>query len=102
MSNPLFARCFTLIILKEPSIPDAIKVLKKVSEIFEDTYHVSILEEAIVNGWILCWLYDKPRILKDTCINLLKHAANGWAKSWILILLAAYKKVERWKNKNFI
>ncbi|MGI5898161.1 MAG: ATP-dependent Clp protease ATP-binding subunit [Candidatus Dojkabacteria bacterium] len=74
-SDTALARRFVPIFLNEPSIPDSIKILKKIKPVLEKHHKVRISEESVKLAVTLSERYVTNRYLPDKAIDLLDEAA---------------------------
>ncbi len=70
-------RRFQSIMVNEPSVEDAIKILHGIRESFEQFHHLSITDEAIEAAVTLGKRYITERYLPDKAIDVIDEAAAG-------------------------
>lgn len=68
-------RRFQLVLVAEPSAPDAVSILRGLKERYESHHQVMILDEAIVAAVDLSQRYISDRFLPDKAIDLIDEAA---------------------------
>ncbi|MEK7556387.1 MAG: AAA family ATPase, partial [Patescibacteria group bacterium] len=68
-------RRFQPVLVEEPSIPDAIEILRGLKDRYEAHHKVRILDEAIVAAVTLSDKYLRDRFLPDKAIDLMDEAA---------------------------
>jgi len=73
--DPALERRFTPVIVAEPSIPDAIAILKGLKDKYEMHHNVIITDEAIEAAVNLSDRYINDRFLPDKAIDLIDEAA---------------------------
>lgn len=69
-------RRFQPVIVDEPTIPDAISILRGIKEKYETHHHVRIKDEAIIAAVELSQRYIADRFLPDKAIDLIDEAAS--------------------------
>ena len=70
-------RRFQSIMVEEPTVPDAIQILKGLKKSFEEFHHLTITDEAIEASVHLSKRYLSERYLPDKAIDVLDEAAAG-------------------------
>ncbi len=70
-------RRFQSIMVQEPVVPDAIKILQGIKESFEQFHHLSITDGALEASVNLSKRYITERYLPDKAIDVLDEAAAG-------------------------
>ncbi|KAI0166027.1 putative heat shock protein [Xylariaceae sp. FL1272] len=70
-----FERRFQQVIVKEPSIPETISILRGLKEKYEVHHGVSIADSAIVSAATLAGRYLTARRLPDSAVDLIDEAA---------------------------
>ncbi|MBI2636239.1 ATP-dependent Clp protease ATP-binding subunit [Candidatus Peregrinibacteria bacterium] len=70
-------RRFQSIIVQEPTVPDAIRILQGIKESFEQFHHLSITDGALEASVNLSKRYITERYLPDKAIDVLDEAAAG-------------------------
>jgi len=70
-----FARRFQRIVVGEPSVEDAITILRGIKQRFEHHHRIKILDSAITSAVELSARYVNDRFLPDKAIDLLDEAA---------------------------
>ena len=73
--DPLLARSFTEIAVEEPSVADAIEIVRGVAQSIEQHHGVPIQDRAVVAAVELAKRYVQERRLPDAAIDLLDEAA---------------------------
>lgn len=68
-------RRFQSVYVEEPSIPQAVEILKGIAPKYEEHHRVTITEEAIVAAVTLSERYINDRNLPDKAIDLIDEAA---------------------------
>jgi len=69
-------RRFQSVMIDEPSVQDAIDILKGLKPVFEEHHHLNILDEAIQASVNLSKRYVGDRFLPDKAIDLIDEAAS--------------------------
>lgn len=69
-------RRFQIVMVNEPSAPDAISILRGLKERYETHHHVRIKDEAIIAAVELSQRYITDRFLPDKAIDLIDEAAS--------------------------
>jgi ATP-dependent Clp protease ATP-binding subunit ClpB len=69
-------RRFQLVMINEPSTPDAISILRGLKERYESHHQVRIKDEAIISAVELSQRYITDRFLPDKAIDLIDEAAS--------------------------
>lgn len=69
-------RRFQIVVVDEPSKPDAISILRGLKERYENHHQVRIRDEAIVAAVDLSYRYISDRFLPDKAIDLIDEAAS--------------------------
>jgi len=72
--DPAFERRFQQVLVKEPSVPDAISILRGLKERYESHHGVRILDSALVAAAQLADRYIQHRFLPDKAIDLVDEA----------------------------
>lgn len=75
-SDQAFARRFQRIVIEEPSIDDAISILRGIKSRYEAHHKIKILDEAIVSAVNLSVKYVTDRFLPDKAIDVLDETAS--------------------------
>ncbi len=70
-------RRFQSIMVQEPIVPDAIKILQGIKESFEQFHHLSITDGALEAAVTLSKRYITERYLPDKAIDVMDEAAAG-------------------------
>lgn len=70
-------RRFQSVLVEEPSIPDAIRIVSGLKQSFENFHHLTISDEAIESAVKLSKRYLTERFLPDKAIDVLDEAAAG-------------------------
>ena len=70
-------RRFQSIMVQEPVVPDAIKILQGIKESFEQFHHLTITDSALEAAVTLSKRYITERYLPDKAIDVLDEAAAG-------------------------
>jgi ATP-dependent Clp protease ATP-binding subunit ClpB len=73
--DPMLARSFTEIAVEEPSVPEAIEIVRGIAQSLEQHHGVPIQDGAIVASVELAKRYVQERRLPDAAIDLLDEAA---------------------------
>ncbi len=68
-------RRFQKIIINEPSVDDAISILRGLKDRYESYHHVRIKDEAIIAAVTLSYRYISDRFLPDKAIDLIDESA---------------------------
>jgi ATP-dependent Clp protease ATP-binding subunit ClpB len=74
--DPAFARRFQQVLVNEPSVEDAVSVLRGLKERYETHHGVRILDSSIVVAAQLSKRYIPDRFLPDKAIDLIDEAAS--------------------------
>lgn len=74
--DPALERRFQPVLISEPTVEEAIEILRGLRDRFEAHHRVKILDEAIVSAVILSDRYIRDRYLPDKAIDLLDEAAS--------------------------
>ncbi len=74
--DPALERRFQPILVQEPSVEDAISILRGLRERYENFHGVRITESAISSAVILSHRYISDRFLPDKAIDLIDEAAS--------------------------
>ncbi|MBE0663697.1 MAG: ATP-dependent chaperone ClpB [Bacteroidales bacterium] len=69
-------RRFQIVMINEPSTPDAISILRGLKERYESHHQVRIKDEAIISAVELSQRYITDRFLPDKAIDLIDEAAS--------------------------
>jgi type VI secretion system protein VasG len=69
------SRRFQPVVLEEPSVDDAVMILRGLRDRYESAHHVHILDEAAVSAARLSSRYLSGRLLPDKAVDLLDTAA---------------------------
>ena len=72
-----FERRFQKVLVDEPSVEEAIAIMRGIKGRFENHHHVKILDEALVASVNLSHRYISDRFLPDKAIDLLDEAASS-------------------------
>src|SRR5258705_2807094 len=73
--EPLLARSFTEVVVEEPSVAEAIEIVRGVAQSIEQHHGVPIQDRALVAAVELAQRYVQERRLPDAAIDLLDEAA---------------------------
>jgi ATP-dependent Clp protease ATP-binding subunit ClpB len=74
--DPALERRFQPVIVREPSVEDAISILRGLKERYEVHHGVKIKDSALVNAAVLSHRYIADRFLPDKAIDLIDEAAS--------------------------
>lgn len=74
--DPALERRFQPVMVKEPSVPETISILRGIKERYEIHHGVEISDEAIVAAATLSERYISDRFLPDKAIDLMDEAAS--------------------------
>lgn len=74
--DPALERRFQPVLVKEPSVEDAISILRGLKERYENFHGVRITEGALHAAVILSYRYISDRFLPDKAIDLIDEAAS--------------------------
>ncbi len=69
------SRCFAKITIEEPSVPEAIDILKGLRSSYEDYHRVTITDEAVETAVKVAHRYLTSKNLPDSAIDLLDEAS---------------------------
>ncbi|GAA5876075.1 hypothetical protein JCM16303_007012 [Sporobolomyces ruberrimus] len=75
--DPAFERRFQQVLVNEPSVPEAISILRGIKERYEVHHGVTILDSALVAAATLAHRYLTARKLPDSAIDCLDEAASA-------------------------
>jgi len=75
-SDPALERRFQSVMVKEPTIPETIEILKGLRSRYEDYHKVKITDEALVAAARLSARYISDRFLPDKAIDLMDEASS--------------------------
>ena len=72
--DPALERRFQPVLVDEPTVEDAISILRGLKERYENYHHVKIMDNALVSAAILSNRYISDRFLPDKAIDLVDEA----------------------------
>ncbi len=88
-------RRFQSVMVEEPSIPDAIRILQGLKESFESFHHLTIDDSAIDSAVKLSKRYLTERFLPDKAIDVLDEASAGKSLKHNAVIPPRLKEIEK-------
>ena len=88
-------RRFQSVMVEEPSIPDAIRILQGLKESFESFHHLTIDDLAIESAVKLSKRYLTERFLPDKAIDVLDEASAGKSLKHNSVIPPRLKEIEK-------
>ena len=73
--DPFIARGFQQVLVKEPTVPETISILRGLKEKYEIQHGTRILDSAVVEAATLAAQHIKARFLPDSALDLIDEAA---------------------------